>query len=645
MKLRGLSRRWAARGSVAAVAAVTLAAGLQAAATAAVHRSVPASPHDPYSPAYHHPYRHGFVPTRATARKMRAWAAAQPASAAATPPPPSDLTFGGGIDNIGVTTGRPHVYLVFYGSQWGAQSTNGKGDVILASDTSGEAPYLQELFRGLGTGGEQWSGVMTQYCDGSAVATGATSCPSSASFAGYPLGGALAGVWVDESAASPGQATGHQLGLEAVKAAAHFGNTTAAANRDAQYVIASPHGTDPDGWIYNGFCAWHDYNGDTTLSGGPVTSPYGDIAFTNLPYQTDAGASCGQDFVNSGSAGTLDGVSIVEGHEYAETITDQNPPGGWTEPSSNSYWYGAENADVCAWISPGTPGGAGNLTLPSGTFAMQSTWSNDANGGNGDCAFSHPVPASETSGNTVTVTNPGGQSGPPGTAVNLPVSATDSDGTQTLSYSAAGLPAGLSIDSATGTITGKPATGGRYTVTVTAADGTGASGSASFTWTVTCGTGQLLGNPGFETGSLKPWTASAGVLQHKGTYPAHQGNWLARLDGRSGKHTDTLAQKVSLPKACTSATFAFYLQVRSNDPTKKAKAWDTLGVQVLNSKGTVLKTLATYSNKNTRNSYFRHSFSLKPYLGQTITIRFTGRETLTKHNTAFLVDDNALNVS
>jgi hypothetical protein len=137
--------------------------------------------------------------------------------------------------------------------------------------------------------------------------------------------------------------TCHQLGVEAVKAAAHFGNTTAAANRDAQYLIISPTGTNPDNWLTQGFCAWHDYNGDSTISGGAVTSPYGDIAFTNLPYITDQGTSCGQDFVKSN--GTLDGVTIVEGHEYAETITDQNPVGGYTDSSQ-------EDGDKCAWITP-----------------------------------------------------------------------------------------------------------------------------------------------------------------------------------------------------------------------------------------------------------------------------------------------------
>ena len=49
-------------------------------------------------------------------------------------------------------------------------------------------------------------------------------------------------------------------------------------------------------------------------------------------------------------------------------------------------------------------------------------------------------------GNTVTVTNPGSQSSTVGTAVSLQVHATDSASGQTLTYSASGLPAGLSIN-------------------------------------------------------------------------------------------------------------------------------------------------------------------------------------------------------
>ena len=364
---------------VAVAAAPALALALRRAARPGGHgrRAVQRPPPgqasaNPYAPAFQHPYRRGAVPTRAAAARMRSWSASHPAAA-----PAANLQYGGGVDGIGVTTGPEKVYLVFDGSQWGTQGTGANGVITLSGDPSGAAGILQRLFQGLGTGGELWSGVMTQYCDG--VATGAQSCPASnTEHVAYPAGGALAGVWVDESSAAPAQATAAQLGAEAVSAAAHFGNTTAAANRDAQYVVVSPAGTHPDGFNTPSgqFCAWHDDNLDVGVS-----SPYGDIAFTNLPYVTDMGASCGAGFVNPGGAGADDGFSIVAGHEYAETITDQNPAGGWTDPS------GYETGDKCAWITPGTPGGAADLTLPTGTFAMQSTWANDAAG----CAFSHPI--------------------------------------------------------------------------------------------------------------------------------------------------------------------------------------------------------------------------------------------------------------
>ena len=271
-----------------------------------------ASATNPYSPAYQHGYRHGVVPTVAQLGKMNAYRLTHTSVSGNT------LAYGGGIDTIGVTSGAPQVYLVFWGTQWGTQGTDGNGNLTFSSDTAGAAPYLQNLLRGLGTGGERWSGAMTQYCDGPAVSTGATSCPSNAAHVGYPSGGALAvaGVWYDNSAAEPDPATAHQLAVEAVTAAGHFGNTTPASNRYAQYVIFSATGTDPDQYEESSFCAWHDYNGDTSLDGGgAAASPYGDIAFTNLPYLLDVGAACGEHFVNSGSAGTLDGFSIVEGHE------------------------------------------------------------------------------------------------------------------------------------------------------------------------------------------------------------------------------------------------------------------------------------------------------------------------------------------
>ncbi|WP_228769644.1 proprotein convertase P-domain-containing protein [Actinokineospora alba] len=84
----------------------------------------------------------------------------------------------------------------------------------------------------------------------------------------------------------------------------------------------------------------------------------------------------------------------------------------------------------------------------------------------------------------VTVANPGNQTGTVGTAVNKTNSV--SGGTSPYTWSATGLPAGLSIASSTGTITGTPTAAGTSNVTITATDSSSPakSGSASFTWTI-----------------------------------------------------------------------------------------------------------------------------------------------------------------
>ncbi|HEX9043387.1 MAG TPA: endo-1,4-beta-xylanase, partial [Trebonia sp.] len=93
-----------------------------------------------------------------------------------------------------------------------------------------------------------------------------------------------------------------------------------------------------------------------------------------------------------------------------------------------------------------------------------------------------------SSGNTVTVTNPGTRTGTVGTAASLQIQASDSASGQTLSYSASGLPAGLAINASSGLISGTPTASGNNTVTVTVKDTTGAAGTASFAWNIS-GTG------------------------------------------------------------------------------------------------------------------------------------------------------------
>jgi subtilase family serine protease len=251
---------------------------------------------------------------------------------------------------------------------------------------------------------------------------------------------------------------------------------------------------------------------------------------------------------------------------------------------------------------------------------------------------------SSSGGNTVTVTNPGNQTGTVGTAVSLQISATDSASGQTLTYSATGLPAGLSISSS-GLISGTPTTAGSFSVTVTATDTTGASGSASFTWTISsagggCTAQQLLGNPGFETGSISPWTATAGVLANVDEgVPAQAGSWLAWLDGYGAAHTDTLAQTVTIPATCKTAVFTYWVEVNSTTTNTK----NALVLDILNSSGTVVQTVPVATAANNGSSYVEYTTNLASYIGQTITVKFIGTE-VSGGNTSFFEDSNALNV-
>ncbi len=259
----------------------------------------------------------------------------------------------------------------------------------------------------------------------------------------------------------------------------------------------------------------------------------------------------------------------------------------------------------------------------------------DTTGAHGSASFTWTISPAV---NTVTVTNPGNQSGTVGTAVSLQIHAADSQSGQTLTYSATGLPAGLSINASTGLISGTPTGAQTASVTVTATDTTGAHGSASFTWTIstssTCTSSQLLGNPGFESGNTV-WTAGAAVIGQNGpSQPAHSGTWDAWLDGYGTTHTDTLSQTVTIPAACTHSTFTFWLHIDTAETTTTT-AFDKLTITANST------TIATFSNLNHNTGYTKQSFSLTGFTGS-VTLKFTGTED-SSLQTSFVVDDTAVN--
>jgi hypothetical protein len=177
--------------------------------------------------------------------------------------------------------------------------------------------------------------------------------------------GPISCSWNDNTNAVPGSPTDSQVQAEAQRLAAHC----ASYNQNMSYVVATPHGRNTSGFGTQ-WCAYHGYT-----SGYSTNIPY-----TDMPYIPDAGGSCGANFINSGSGGTDDGVSIVGGHELAETQTDPQAGNGWLDAS------GSEIGDKCAWSSSSKDLSFGGSTLGTNYFPVQPLWDNHLSG----CATSGP---------------------------------------------------------------------------------------------------------------------------------------------------------------------------------------------------------------------------------------------------------------
>ncbi len=147
----------------------------------------------------------------------------------------------------------------------------------------------------------------------------------------------------------------------------------------------------------------------------------------------------------------------------------------------------------------------------------------------------------------------------------------------------------------------------------------------------TCGTTQLFGNTGFESGNTV-WSATSGVITNSTSEPAHAGSYKAWLDGYGTAHTDTLSQTVTIPSGCAGATLSFYMYV-DTDETSTTTAYDKLTVTAA---GT---TVGSYSNLDKSSGYVQKTLSITGSGSKTIT--FTGVEG-SQLATAFVLDDVTL---
>jgi hypothetical protein len=245
----------------------------------------------------------------------------------------------------------------------------------------------------------------------------------------------------------------------------------------------------------------------------------------------------------------------------------------------------------------------------------------------------------------------GGDTTPPTTSITSPANGATVSGTVTVSASASDN-VGVSrvelfVDgSLHSTDTSSPysfswntttVANGSHNLQTRAYDAAGNSGSSSVvSVNVSNASGsELISNGGFE-GSSSPWTLSGDAYWSTGAYP-HSGTGYTVLgfyDFASG----TMYQTVSIPSG-HPANYTFWLNVTS-DETTTTTVYDRLFVEVRNTSGSLLATLATYSNlnKTSLGSYSQKSFSLASWRGQTVRVQFRATTDSTLP-TSFRIDD------
>jgi hypothetical protein len=168
---------------------------------------------------------------------------------------------------------------------------------------------------------------------------------------------------------------------------------------------------------------------------------------------------------------------------------------------------------------------------------------------------------------------------------------------------------------------------------------TGTMTIAGSTFTVTqagtSGGTNLLVNPGFESGTT-PWIVSGQVTRSTGSFP-HSGLAYMILTGVNST-SGTLYQTVTIPAG--GANLNFWLNITTSE-APGASIFDRCFIEVRNTSGTLLATLATFSNQNSGTAgvyILRGPYNLNAFAGQTVRIQFRATNDITLP-TSFRIDD------
>jgi hypothetical protein len=176
---------------------------------------------------------------------------------------------------------------------------------------------------------------------------------------------------------------------------------------------------------------------------------------------------------------------------------------------------------------------------------------------------------------------------------------------------------------------------GAITISATGATNTPVTVPVTLTVNPVVSCTQLITNGGFESGT-SPWVLS-GAIRSTGSFP-HSGVAYSILGG-SNNASHTEYQTITIPAGC-SPNLTFWLNVTSSETTTVTQ-YDRLFIEVRNTSGTLLSTLATFSNlnKGTAGVYVqRGPYSLASWAGQTVRIQFRGTTDVSLITT-FRVDD------